>query len=188
MTATDFRPHVDLCQAGKAFAASVTTPAQSSSNGVWRSGSSSLFMSCSNSRAVMCPLRSLFRGVGQSSSESDSGRPIGPIGSAAALPRRHYRAQALAIGQRANGRSAGPRPSDTLPAAAFDLVHARLVLIVLRRPPSKSNPGRTQPRHRIRAAVNYDSSRTRRPHKLWSEDSCSCRGRIASKPKLRPGC
>ena len=33
--------------------------------------------------------------------------------------------------QRANGQSAGPRPSDTLPEAAFDLVHARLVLMHL---------------------------------------------------------
>ena len=55
MHATDFPPHFDLRQAGRAFAAGVPTRAQSGGNGVWRSGSSSLYMSCSNSRAVMCP-------------------------------------------------------------------------------------------------------------------------------------
>jgi hypothetical protein len=145
-------------------------------------------MSCSNSRAVMGPPPII---VARSWSKFErirlapTDRPDSISCRASAPTLSSPSARNRAKSKRSTRRST---PSDTLPAAAFDLVHARLVLIVLRRPPSKSNPGRTQPRHRIRAAVNYDSSRTRRPHKLWSEDSCSCRGRTASKPKLRPGC
>ena len=35
--------------------------------------------------------------------------------------------------------------------------------------------------------VDYDTSRTTRPHKLRSEGFSSCSGRAASNPKLRPG-
>jgi hypothetical protein len=55
-------------------------------NGVWRSGSSSLFMSCSNSGGDVSPSDHCFAELVQSSSESVSRRPIGPIASAAALP------------------------------------------------------------------------------------------------------
>ena len=132
MRATDFPPHFDLRQAGRAFAAGV--PRQAPKRWQWClevGVIQSLYVVLEFPGGDASPLRSFFRGVGQSSSESGSRRPIGPIASAAALPCRHYRAQALAIGQRANGRSAGPRPSDTLPEAAFDLVDARLVLMRL---------------------------------------------------------